>query len=198
MEQKSVVVFASGSGTTFRSIVDYSKRKDSSYKVVCLVTDRNDCGAVKYAKDSAIDVMSYNNETPHKLKDMGIDMVVLAGFLKIVGDDLISLFDNQILNIHPSLLPAFGGKGYYGIRVHRAVIEYGAQYSGMTIHLVNLSIDNGPIVFQHCVAVSVNDTPETLQEKIHSLELEFYPKVLDSLLMNGYRVERRKVILNLQ
>ena len=179
---KKIVVFASGSGTTFRSIVEYSLRKDSVFKVSALVTDRSKCGAVQIASDHQIPVIPYDEKLSDYIKGEHIDLLVLAGFLKIVGNDLIEIFSQRIVNIHPSLLPAFGGMGYYGIRVHRAVKSYGVKYTGFTVHYVDGNVDGGKIIYQEVVPVLDSDSPEQIQERVHRRELEMYPKIIDGIL----------------
>ena len=116
MERKSIVVFASGSGTTFSAILEYSHRKDSSFDVTSLVSDRMKSGAVSIARNNGVEIIEYNSETPWILKKKKPDLIVLAGFLKIIEPSLLETFPDRIVNIHPSLLPSFGGKGFYGIK----------------------------------------------------------------------------------
>ncbi len=197
MERKSIIVFASGSGTTFSAILEYSHRKDSSFDVASLISDRMKSGAVSIAKNNGVEIIEYNSETSWILKKKKPDMIVLAGFLKIIEPSLLAAFPDRIVNIHPSLLPSFGGKGFYGIKVHRAAIDYGVQYSGFTIHIVNSEVDRGPVIFQYAVPVLAEDSPESLQERIHKYELQYYPAVIQSMLKNNFKIEKNRFLLNL-
>lgn len=196
MEKKPVAVFASGSGTTFEAILQHSKKKDSSFFISSLVSDKEGCRAVGIARSNNVDVVKYDHKTSEELLAKKTDLIVLAGFLKIVDSTLLESFPDHIINIHPSLLPSFGGRGYYGIRVHRAAIEYGVQYSGFTIHIVNSDVDRGPIIFQYAVPVLQDDTPERLQERVHKYELEYYPPVIQGMLQNGFKKEGNRVLVN--
>ncbi|MGP6220251.1 phosphoribosylglycinamide formyltransferase [Caldiplasma sukawensis] len=188
MVRHKIAVFASGSGTTFQSIVDRTKSESSSYHVIFLVTDREDCGAVSIAKNNGIDVLHYGNRVVETLLDSSVSLIVLAGFLKILKQDFIKAFNNRIVNIHPSLLPSFGGKGFYGMNVHHAVLRSGVKYTGFTVHLVREGIDDGPIVYQKIVPVLPGDTPEDLHARVHKYELQIYPGIIDMMLSNGYDV----------
>ncbi len=197
MEKKSIAVFASGSGTTFRAILDHSRKKDSPFEVSCLVSDRAKSGAVGIAMENGIEVLKYDTETTRVLKMKNPDLIVLAGFLKIIEPSLLKAFPDRIVNIHPSLLPSFGGKGFYGIKVHMAAIDYGVQYSGFTIHIVNSEVDRGPVIFQYAVPVLAEDSPESLQERIHEYELKYYPMIIQSMLQNNFRIDGNRFLLNL-
>ncbi|MHB1439811.1 MAG: phosphoribosylglycinamide formyltransferase [Cuniculiplasma sp.] len=192
MGKMSVAIFASGSGTTFEAILNHSREENCSYTVCCLVTDKRECGASVIAKQNNIMIVDYKNAVM-KLKELHPELIVLAGFLKILEPFLLDSFPDRIINIHPSLLPSFGGKGFYGMRVHREVIESGVQYSGFTVHIVRKDIDNGPIIFQQVVPVTAQDTPESLQERVHSLELRYFPLVIDSLAEKGFIIEKGRV-----
>jgi len=119
------------------------------------------------------------------LKENSIDLVVLAGFLWIIPDNLLMAFPNKIINIHPALLPAYGGKGMYGSKVHEAVIKSGNSESGISIHYVNEKYDEGEIIFQAKVKIDDNDTADTLAQKIHGLEYEHYPRVVEEVIINS-------------
>ena len=121
-------------------------------------------------------------------KAEGIDYILLAGWLKIIPESFISAFEDRIVNIHPSLLPSFGGKGYYGLRVHEAVLDYGAKVSGCTVHFVTAEVDGGAIIAQECVRVLNDDTPETLQQRVLAVEHMLLPRAM-KLLCEG-KVEK--------
>lgn len=195
MERKNIVVFASGSGTTFRALLDHSFLKDSSFRISTLITDRKDCGAVKIANEFSIPVIKYDPDMLHILLKMDIHLIILAGFLKILNADLVQHYHHSIINIHPSLLPSFGGKNFYGIRVHRAVIDSGAMHSGFTVHLVNEGVDSGPIIFQSTVPVLSTDTPEELQNRVHREEITYFPKIIDALCRWPYEVKGNRVLM---
>lgn len=183
---KKIAVFASGSGTTFKSIVEYSIREDSSFKVSSLVTDRKNCGAVNIASSFNIPVIEYRQDMSDYFMGEKVDLLVLAGFLKIIGKNMIENFPDRIVNIHPSLLPSFGGMGYYGIRVHRAVKASGVKYTGFTVHYVNGNVDGGGIIYQDVVPVMESDTPEDIEKRVHGRELEIYPRIIDALLKGEF------------
>ena len=136
-------------------------------------------------------------EWDHQVADAlyveGVSVLVLAGYLRIVSQVLLEAFPNRILNVHPALLPSFGGKGMYGMRVHQAVLEFGCKVSGCTVHLVNERYDAGPIVAQACVAVEENDTPETLAARVQTQEHRLYPRCIELLVQDKLRVEGRRV-----
>ena len=189
MRKGSIVVFASGSGTTFKSILNHSLREDSSFSVKALVTNRMDCGAASIAKESGLDVIHYPSQHESFLKSSEPDLMVLAGFLKILREDFIIRYRNKIINTHPSLLPSFGGKGFYGMKVHEEVKKSGAVISGFTVHMVDSSIDSGSIIAQYSVPVLSSDTPEDIAHRVHNLELENFPPVIDSIIRYGFRME---------
>ncbi len=193
MKRGSIVVFASGSGTTFKSILDHSLQKESSFSVKALVTNKMDCGATSIARDNGLEVINYPASHESFLENSNPDLIVLAGFLKILREDFVSKYGKKIINTHPSLLPSFGGKGYYGMKVHEEVRKSGAGISGFTVHMVDSSIDSGTIISQFTVPVLPSDTPEDIAHRVHSLELEIFPLVIDSMIRYGFRIEEDSV-----
>ena len=193
MKRGSIVVFASGSGTTFKSILDHSLQKESSFSVKALVTNKMDCGATSIARDNGLEVINYPASHESFLENSKPDLIVLAGFLKILREDFVSKYGKKIINTHPSLLPSFGGKGYYGMKVHEEVRKSGAGISGFTVHMVDSSIDSGTIISQFTVPVLPSDTPEDIAHRVHSLELEIFPLVIDSMIRYGFRIEEDSV-----
>ncbi len=191
-----IAVFASGTGTTFKSLISYSTETSSSFIISALVTDKPNCGAAGIADENSIRILKYGDQTIQELKNLKIEMLILAGFLKIITEDLITAFKDMIINTHPSLLPAFGGTGMYGKNVHRAVIRSGTFHSGFTVHLVTSAIDSGPIVFQHSVPVFQWDSEETLGTRVHEAELQLFPKVIDSLCRHRFKVVGNRVTIN--
>ena len=162
-------------------------------RIQLVVSDKKSCGATEYASDHGIPCLRYpdpNQEDDRGLRQLlgaltggehKIDCVVLAGYMKIVPPEVVKHYNRRMLNIHPALLPAFGGKGYYGMRVHSAVIESGAKFSGATVHFVDEEYDRGPIVAQACVPVFPEDTAEDLAGRVLQREHELYPHVVAAL-----------------
>jgi phosphoribosylglycinamide formyltransferase 1 len=187
--KKNIAIFASGEGTNAQRIIDYFR--DSDLITVAMVVSNNpEANVLKRAANEHIPVLiagrkSFyeSNEVIQGLKEAGIHLIVLAGFLWMIPDSLIKAFPKRIINIHPALLPKFGGKGMYGMNVHRAVIGSKEEESGISIHYVNEHYDEGEIISQHKCMVSKNDTPEMLAKKIRELEHEFFPKVIERLLL---------------
>lgn len=172
----NLVVFASGNGTTLQSIIDAIKNNELNAKINLVVSNNEDAYALERAKNAGIETYIIQNretskvdmELTEKLKNYNVDLIVLAGYLKLIGENLINNY--TIINTHPSLLPKFGGKGMYGMNVHRAVIEAGEEYSGVTLHYVNNKYDEGNIIKQTKVKVEKEDTAETLSEKVQKAE----------------------------
>ncbi|MCX6166347.1 MAG: phosphoribosylglycinamide formyltransferase [Ignavibacteriae bacterium] len=193
----NICIFASGSGTNFKAIIEAKKSGIINSEVSLLVTNNSDCGAVAIAKENNIPVFhisrkvypdasdeEYANLFLDKFEVYKIDFIVLAGYMKMLDVRIIRKFPNRIINIHPALLPKFGGKGMYGMNVHRAVIEAGEKESGVSIHFVNENYDEGKIIFQERVIVEPNDDAETLQKKVLRLEHKYYAEVI-SKIENG-------------
>ncbi len=182
-----IAIFASGSGSNAENIVNFFKLSEVA-RVVLILSDNKD--AYVFERARKIDVPSQyfqpddlkNGKVLETLLNHQIDFIVLAGYLKLFPQSIIEEFPHRIVNIHPALLPKFGGKGMYGDRVHQAVIESGDRESGITIHFVNKNYDDGAIVFQAKCPVLPDDKPETLAQRIHQLEYEFFPKIIASLL----------------
>lgn len=186
---KNIAIFASGEGTNAQCIIDYFKNS-SSIKIAVIISNKENANVLNRAKKEGIPTLTVNktnfyenNLTIQQLNNYKIDLIVLAGFLWIIPESLIKTFPNKIINIHPALLPKYGGTGMYGMNVHKAVIEAKEKESGISIHYVNEKYDEGKIISQHTCVVNENDTPESLAKKIHQLEYEFYPKVIEELLM---------------
>jgi phosphoribosylglycinamide formyltransferase-1 len=186
--QINLAVFASGSGTNAEEIIKYFK-DHATIAVKGLLCNNPKAFAITRAKKHQLPVHVCDRKEFRNpelilgvLKKWEIDAIILAGFLWLVPEYLIDQFPNKILNIHPALLPKFGGKGMYGMNVHQAVLDADEKVSGITIHLVNQRYDDGQIIFQKKCKVENHDTPETLATKIHKLEHEFYPKVIEQWL----------------
>jgi len=187
MNVKRIAIFASGSGTNAENIIRYFAG-NKQIKIESLWSNKPDALALKRAKKMGVSTFVFTrkelNETGEvakKLKERKIDLIVLAGFLWLIPESLISNFD--IINIHPALLPKYGGKGMYGMNVHRAVIENCETESGITIHLVNPVYDDGEILFKARCPVQPGDTPEEVAQKVHKLEYKHFPEVIEKLLL---------------
>ena len=171
---KKIAVFASGGGTDFQSVIDANEQQNFCV-IKYLVASKSEIGAITRAKKHDIETLVYdkNSETKAEfyarvqqvLKADGVECIVLAGWLWVVPESFIKAFEGGILNIHPSLIPAFCGMGYYGLKVHQAAIDYGVKVSGATVHFVEADVDGGAIVMQRTVEVAVDDTAESLQAK---------------------------------
>ncbi len=181
---KKIAVFASGGGTDFQSVID-ANEKENFCVISYLVASKPQIGAIDRAKKHDINVLAFDkeNETQDEfydrvektLKADGIELIVLAGWLKVIPESFIQAFEDKIINIHPSLIPAFCGMGYYGLKVHQAAIEYGVKVSGATVHFVSAEVDGGAIIMQRAVPVLDSDTPESLQQRILEQEHQILP-----------------------
>lgn len=167
--------------------MDFLKESPSG-RVVAVFTNRKDAGVIDRAKARDVEVFTFNgaelNESDkvlNMLKDLDTAVIVLAGFLRKVPETIIEAYQGRIVNIHPSLLPKFGGDGMYGMKVHEAVVNAGEKATGITIHLVDKDYDTGKKLFQARVAVEPSDTPERIAEKVQQLEHRYYPKVVEAL-----------------
>lgn len=177
----NLTIFASGSGSNAENIARYFKNHPR-LQVKEILSNNSEAFVHERAKSLGIPSFVFSKEEfnsqsfIHRLK--GTDVIVLAGFLWLIPEYLVSAFPNRIINIHPALLPKFGGKGMYGSNVHKAVVESGEKESGITIHLVNEEYDKGEILHQSKCEVDANDSPEDLAKKIHELEYEHFPRVI--------------------
>jgi phosphoribosylglycinamide formyltransferase 1 len=188
MKQR-LAIFLSGAGSNARNILDYFKDARDT-EVVVLLSNRPEAGALSIGSDYHVPVVALNRENFQGdallkiLAKYQVNFIVLAGFLRKIPSELTRAFDHRIVNIHPALLPRFGGKGMYGHHVHEAVVQAGANESGITVHYVNEHYDEGDIIFQARVAVAPDDSPADVERKVRQLEIDHYPRVLDSLLSN--------------
>jgi len=190
MRNFSVAIFASGTGSNFVRLYDYFKEIDS-ISIAFVVCNNPDAYVLKLCAQRAQRAIVVSNENvsdEHFLTDLcvteSIDCILLAGFLRKIPLKFVRTFHNRIINIHPSILPSFGGKGMYGIHVHQAVFESGVKESGITIHYVNEDFDKGAKIAQFYVSVDTNDTPETIQFKVQQLEHTYYPMVCAEIIKN--------------
>lgn len=187
-KRKKIAVFASGSGTNAQNLIEYFK-SSSFGKVELVFTNNSKAKVIERAKKLDVEVFVFNknelNNTSivlNKLKSSQIDLIVLAGFLLKFPESILSKYNNKVINIHPALLPKYGGKGMYGMNVHKAVVENQEKETGITIHFVNENYDEGKIIFQAKTEVLSLDTAETVASKIHELEQKHFPKVVEELL----------------
>jgi phosphoribosylglycinamide formyltransferase-1 len=186
---KKIVIFASGSGTNAENIVKHFSA-NSNGTVVAIFTNNPKAKVIDRAQKLAVPSVVFSKEellegkVVQKLDSFEPDWIILAGFLLKLPESFILAFPNTIINIHPALLPKYGGKGMYGMHVHQAVIENREKESGITIHYVNENYDEGNSIFQKKVAILVSDTPEVVAEKIHELEQRYFPEVIEKLITN--------------
>lgn len=187
---KNIAILASGSGTNAENIINFFS-KNNDINVNLIVSNNPDAFVIQRAirHNIAWVVVNRNQFVEHNymialLKDRGIDAIVLAGFLWLIPDDLINAYDGKIINIHPALLPNYGGKGMYGMNVHKAVINNKERQSGITIHKVNNEYDKGEIIFQAVCEINDEDTPESLADKIHELEYKYFPQIIENWLID--------------
>jgi formyltetrahydrofolate-dependent phosphoribosylglycinamide formyltransferase len=187
---KHITLFASGAGSNAQKIIDHFRDSEMA-KIALIVCNKAGAGVIGIAKNENIPVLIIEKERFFRgdgylpeLRSAGTDLLVLAGFLWKIPQSLINEFPKRIINIHPALLPKYGGKGMYGQNVHSAVLDSGELQSGITIHYVDEHYDNGDIIFQTACPVLPGDSPETLAHRIHQLEHNHYPMVIEDLIKN--------------
>jgi len=184
---KKIVVFASGSGTNAENIIKYFALSEIG-SVVAVFTNNATAKVIERAKNNKIPTEVFSKEelfegkVLQKINTIEPDLIVLAGFLLKFPQDIIASYPNKIINIHPALLPKYGGKGMYGMNVHRAIVENKEKETGITIHYVNENYDEGGVIFQKKVVVLGTDTADVIAEKIHDLEQRYFPEVISDLL----------------
>jgi len=196
----ALAVFVSGRGSNLRAVLDSPALK-SLIEVKAVVGDKLDCPAFDIAKNFSIPVYSVGkkegfisfDELEIVLKDFKIDLIVLAGFLKLIPENFVRAFRNKIINIHPALLPSFGGPGMYGINVHKAVFESSAQVSGASVHYVDETYDTGRIIAQRCVDISGVKSPEEIAERVLNIEHQLLPYVIEKIALGKVFVDNIRV-----
>ena len=200
---KKIAVFVSGGGSNFKAIHHQIIQGNILGKIVMVFSNNPNCGAIKFAEENSIPIFIINAarypnahtrdefllETCLKAE---IDLICLAGFMKMLPQNIVKQYEYRILNIHPGLLPEFGGKGFYGTRVHEAVINTGKRESGATVHFVDEIYDHGPIILQKKVEVMEADTPESLAARVLELEHELFPEVVKAFCENKIIMENNK------
>ena len=201
--RKDIVVFASGSGTNFMNI--HRNVKHGIIKL--LISNNSKCGAIIYAKKNSIPFKIINDfryplrddkdkEYESTLGDIEPDLILLAGFMKKIPEKIVSLYRYKIMNIHPSLLPKFGGEGFYGIKVHEAVISSREKTTGATVHFVNEYYDQGSIILQSIINVDKNDTVDSISKKVLEIEYRIYLKAVNLFCNNKISINNNKVIIH--
>ena len=188
LKTKKIILFASGSGSNVENIANYFKlRKDVT--ICCVLTNKSDAKVIERCNRLEINALFFNRQAFSKsdfisnmLQSLEPDLIVLAGFLWKIPEAITNAFPKQIINIHPALLPKYGGKGMYGMNVHNAVKEQQETETGITIHYVNAHYDEGAIIKQAKTPIDTNDTAEDIASKVHQLEYEYFPKVIDEIL----------------
>jgi formyltetrahydrofolate-dependent phosphoribosylglycinamide formyltransferase len=200
---KKIAVFVSGGGSNFIAIHRQIIQGNILGKIVMVFSNNPNCGAIKFAEENSIPIFIINvtrYPNPHTRDEFlletclkaEIDLICLAGFMKMLPQNIVKHYEYRILNIHPGLLPEFGGKGFYGTRVHEAVINTGKRESGATVHFVDEIYDHGPIILQKKVEVMETDTPESLAARVLKLEHELFPEVVKAFCENKIIMENNK------
>ncbi|HIO41177.1 MAG TPA: phosphoribosylglycinamide formyltransferase [Candidatus Marinimicrobia bacterium] len=197
---KNIAVFVSGGGSNFKAIHHQIQKREIPGEIVLVISNNPNCGAIEYANENSISHVIINETrypNPHTRDEFlietclkaEIDLICLAGYMKMLPPAFVKQYENKILNIHPGLLPEFGGKGFFGMRVHEAVINSGKRESGATVHFVDEIYDHGPIILQKKVEVLETDTAESLAERILKLEHELFPEVVKAFCENKIIME---------
>ena len=206
--KKKIAVLVSGGGTNLQALIDAEGRGElGAGKITLVIASKPGVYALERAKNAAIDslvlsrkdyadIAAYSRALTDALLAADIDLVVLAGFLTIIDEQVYEAYPNKILNVHPALIPSFCGKGFYGLHVHEAALEKGVKVSGATVHIVTPECDAGPIVLQKAVAVMQDDTPETLQRRImEEAEWKILPEAVKLFCDGKITVENNKVYI---
>ncbi len=189
MKKLNLVALASGGGTNLQAIIDNIEKGILNAQIKAVISNNSKSGALERARNHNIPAIHLSHKqfaTPEEfdlkllsiLNENETDLVILAGYMKMLSPTVVRAYKSKILNIHPALLPSFGGKGMYGIHVHEAVINTGVKVTGVTVHLVDEIYDHGPIIVQKCVPVLADDTPESLQQRVLPHEHELYSKAI--------------------
>ncbi|MGA2668039.1 MAG: phosphoribosylglycinamide formyltransferase [Ignavibacteria bacterium] len=203
----NLCVLASGRGSNLKSIIDSYKKGKIISKVVLVISNNSNSNALNIARSNQIPAYhlsqkQFSTEQEYVkafldlLEKHKVDMIILAGYMKLLPAEIVRTFQNKILNIHPALLPSFCGQGMYGMKVHEAVISYGAKVSGASVHIVDEIYDNGPVVIQRTVKVADEDTPETLQKKVLKIEHKLFPEAIKLFETKKPTLVGRRVVFN--
>ena len=187
MNSNQIIIFASGSGSNAENIINYFSNKSPNYKWL-IYTNNPKARVIERAKKLQIDYRVfakdelYNGSILNCINSLNPKLIILAGFLLKFPVEIINVYNKKIINIHPALLPKYGGKGMYGINVHKAIIKNKEEVSGITIHYVSKKYDEGPVIFQKELKINSSYTPNDLANKIHDLEMKYFPKIIENLL----------------
>ncbi len=204
MSLTRIGVLISGNGTNLQALIDNIASGNISGRICVVISDRKDAYGLVRAKKHGIDAVcinkkdflndtDFNSKLLEELKNRDIQLIVLAGYLRILSTEIINEYRNRIINIHPSLIPSFCGKGYYGEKVHKAVLEYGVKVTGATVHFVDEKADTGPIILQEPVKVNNDDTLEALQERVLKIEHALLSEAVKLFCDGRLRISERKV-----
>lgn len=206
---KKIAVLVSGGGTNLQALIDAEGRGEfGESRITLVIASKSGVYALERAEKAGIaarvlaridyaGIKEYSRALADTLTEAGIDLVVLAGFLTIIDEQVYEAFPNRIINVHPALIPSFCGKGYYGLRVHEAALEKGVKVSGATVHIVTPECDAGPIILQRAVEVKQGDTPETLQKRIMvEAEWEILPEAVRLFCFDKITVKDNKVYID--
>lgn len=194
---KNIAVLVSGGGTNLQSIIDAVEAGKINGQIKLVISNKEGAYGLERAKKHNIRAVFEKDEQAiiDIMKENEIDLVVLAGFLKILSPNFTKAFENRIINIHPSLIPSFCGKGYYGLKVHEAAIEYWVKVSGATVHFVDENADTGPIIRQDTVEVFAGDSPQDLQQRVLKIEHKILSQVVADYCDDKIRVVGRRVFI---
>ena len=198
----NIAVFVSGRGSNLQAILN-DPELIQFVNVVGVVSDKIDCKAFEIAKQNEIEIFTLGigenrinaEQLAEKLLSLDVSLIVLAGYLKLIPDVLLNSFTSRIINIHPALLPAFGGKGMYGINVHKAVFDSSAKVSGATVHMVDKTYDTGKIIAQQCVDISDVSAPEEIAERVLKIEHKILPEVIKAFALNRIKFESKRIVI---
>jgi phosphoribosylglycinamide formyltransferase-1 len=203
MKKLNLVALASGGGTNLQAIIDNIEKGILNAQIKAVISNNSKSGALERARNHNIPAIHLSHKqfaTPEEfdrkllsiLKENETDLVILAGYMKMLSTTVVRAYKNKILNIHPALLPTFGGEGMYGIHVHEAVIDSGVKVTGVTVHLVDEIYDHGAIIVQKCVPVLSDDTPETLQQRVLPHEHELYSEAIQLFAESKVEIKDNK------
>jgi phosphoribosylglycinamide formyltransferase 1 len=206
--QLHIAVFASGRGSNFGAVLEKIRSGEiPDTNIAVVISNSSTAGALEIARSHSIPALHYSRTAfgsdeeftdglRSLLSEYGVNMIILAGYMKLLPQDIVKRYHHRILNVHPALLPAFGGKGMFGRHVHEAVIAYGTKVSGATVHIVDEEYDHGPVVLQECVAVDDNDSPDSLAEKVLKIEHRLLPEAVKLFAEGRITVHDRRVFIN--
>lgn len=194
----NIAVLVSGGGTNLQSLIDASIKNEISGQIKLVISNKKDAYGLERARKNNIEAICEGDEEKviSLLKEKNIELVVLAGYLKIISPKFVDEFRNKIINIHPSLIPSFCGEGYYGKKVHKAVLDYGVKITGATVHFVNEKADAGPIIMQKCIDVLEDDTVDILAKKVLDIEHEILKKSVKLFCDNKINFHSGRVFIN--